>query len=439
MLPKLNAQQMAFIDLFCGIGGMRLGLERVCKEMGIDCSCVGSYDFKPYAAKIYQDNFGDVVDTRDVCTIPSEEIPECDVLLAGFPCQSFSQAGKRDGFKDVKRGNLFFQVMRFVDRSRPRLILLENVEGIVKHDKGRTIATIRREIIDRGYSFRYTLVNAADVGVPQSRTRIFIVAQRGEQHLTDAPIPLSGTTGSEVRLKDILDTTDTHSNVPRWFLDSIERLMEEKGDDEFDLQGMSFKDKRGGPQNIHSWDLGMYGKVSQLDKVILDRLLLERRKKKWATLKNMAWMDGIPLTLADISSFCPDIGMELLEERLEKLVAQKYIKKDIPKDIVDGKRQRMDPSLVGYNVNKGKLSFPITKVLHPDEFAPTLTATDSMRLGVFLPDSRTLRHLNLGELKAICGFPRDFKVEGVTKEQQFDLFGNMVCPPMVTIVLKSVF
>jgi DNA (cytosine-5)-methyltransferase 1 len=162
----------------------------------------------------------------------------------------------------------------------------------------------------------------------------------------------------------------------------------------------------------------------------MNTLLLERRKKKWAAEKKIKWMDGIPLSFVDIQTF---LNYDGLQEDLDDLVAKKYLTLEYPKDVVDGKRIQNENLAIGYNIAKGKLSFPISKILHPDELAPTLTATDSSKLAVLV--GNTVRQLNEKELKRLCGFPEHFSLpNGVNK---YDLFGNMVCPPVVTGILEA--
>jgi DNA (cytosine-5)-methyltransferase 1 len=141
-------------------------------------------------------------------------------------------------------------------------------------------------------------------------------------------------------------------------------------------------------------------------------------------------MDGIPLSFEDIQTF---LNYDELQQDLDELVAKKYITLEYPKDLVDGKRVPNESLTIGYNIAKGKLSFPISKILHPDELSPTLTATDSSKLAVLV--GNTVRQLNLKELKRLCGFPEEFSLpHGVNK---YDLFGNMVCPPVVTEILEA--
>lgn len=159
---------MKFISLFAGIGGFDLALERAGHQ------CVYANDFDKYASKIYEKNFQHPIDTRDIKVVDANEIPEHDILVGGFPCQSFSIAGKRRGFTDT-RGTLFFEIARIIDKKRPRLFILENVKGLLSHDEGRTLRTIIDTLDELGYDLQWQVLNSKDFGVPQNRERIYIV------------------------------------------------------------------------------------------------------------------------------------------------------------------------------------------------------------------------------------------------------------------------
>lgn len=161
---------LKFIDLFAGIGGIRIPFD----EMGYECVFSSEWDEK--ACDTYEANFG----TRpagDITKIPAEVIPSHDILLAGFPCQAFSIMGKMQGFKDT-RGTMFFEVARILDYHKPEAILLENVKQLVSHDHGNTFAVIRKTLHDLGYHIQWKVLNALDFGVPQKRERIIIVGFR---------------------------------------------------------------------------------------------------------------------------------------------------------------------------------------------------------------------------------------------------------------------
>lgn len=160
---KNEDKQIKFIDLFAGLGGFRIALENNGGE------CVFSSEIDKYARETYKNNFGEEP-SGDIIQIKSEEIPNHDILCAGFPCQPFSIAGKRLGFEDV-RGTLFFEVARIIKDKRPRGFILENVAGIVSHDEGRTLETIMNILEELDYSFVWKLMNAKNHGVPQNRNR----------------------------------------------------------------------------------------------------------------------------------------------------------------------------------------------------------------------------------------------------------------------------
>lgn len=157
-----------FIDLFAGIGGMRLAFE---STGGV---CVFSSEWDKYAQKTYQANFGEIP-YGDITKISEKNIPKFDVLLAGFPCQPFSSIGKREGFKHETQGTLFYDVARIIDFHKPKAFLLENVAGLLTHDDGRTFTTIISVLTSIGYALEYKILDSSDFGVPQKRERIYIV------------------------------------------------------------------------------------------------------------------------------------------------------------------------------------------------------------------------------------------------------------------------
>jgi len=159
---------MRFYDLFAGIGGFRLGLERNGHE------CVGSCEIDKYARKIYGKNFGHEPEYKDVRDIDPKDIQDFDILCAGFPCQSFSIVGNRMGFED-KRGNLFFEIIRLAKEKRPSILLLENVKGLLSHEKGETFRIMLQTLDECGYDVSWQLLNSRYF-VPQSRERVYIIA-----------------------------------------------------------------------------------------------------------------------------------------------------------------------------------------------------------------------------------------------------------------------
>lgn len=161
-----------FIDLFAGTGGIRLPFDE------IGGKCVLSSEWDKFAQKTYAANFGEVPH-GDITKIKPEDIPSFDLLTAGFPCQPFSNAGLKKGFEDT-RGTLFFNIAQIVNYHMPKVVFLENVKGLLSHNKGDTFTTIKRVLEEMGYSVHYKVHNAKDFGVPQNRQRIYIVAIRDD-------------------------------------------------------------------------------------------------------------------------------------------------------------------------------------------------------------------------------------------------------------------
>lgn len=163
-------RKLKSIDLFAGIGGIRAGFEHLCKT-------IYANDFDKAAALTYETNFGpiDTTDVREVVKRLKDKIRSFDVLLAGFPCQAFSIAGRRKGFADA-RGTLFFEIEKILAEYKPRAFLLENVRNLETHDGSNTFKTIYKVLTDKlGYDVHYKILNAKNYGVPQNRPRIYIV------------------------------------------------------------------------------------------------------------------------------------------------------------------------------------------------------------------------------------------------------------------------
>jgi len=416
----LKKKHIRFVDFFAGIGGFRYGINAF-QELHPEYTfeCIKTVDIKKGALDTYNLNFNENNHPTDICTVGN--IPKFELLCAGFPCQPFSSAGKKEGFSDEKRGNLIYEVIRICQESTPEYLILENVSNIEKLEKGNILKKIINEFENIGYMMQYKTINSKDVGLAQDRERTFIIGFRS----TERKIIIMPPTKYQT-VNDIIDANDTITNIPTEFLNMLLKR------DPSLLYGMSIKDKRGGKNNIHSWDIEYYGETSQSQRNLLNQILKERRKKKWAEIKGIVWMDGMPLTTDEIKTF---IDYKELEYDLNYLTNQGYLKVEYPKDLVDGKREYKDTCEQGYNICKGKLSFPISKILDPSKTSPTLTATDASKLAIYT--GTTIRRLNKKELIRLCGFPESITLpESV---DMYDLFGNMVCPPIITEILKSIF
>lgn len=193
------------IDLFAGIGGIRLGFE---KAFGQNIETVYVSEWDEYAQKTYRANFDDSFEVAgDITQEKEQDIPAFDICLAGFPCQAFSLAGKRMGFDDdykgMCRGTLFQDVVRICEYHRPKVIFCENVKGLAMHDKGRTFEVIKRAFEQIGYSVYTEILNSKDFGVPQNRERIYIVAFRKDIDRGNFRFPEG--TDPDTKIKDILE------------------------------------------------------------------------------------------------------------------------------------------------------------------------------------------------------------------------------------------
>lgn len=226
---------MKFLDLFAGIGGFRLGLESAGHE------CVGFCEIDKFARKSYKaiyDTEGEI-ELHDITQVTNEEWRNfrgtVDIICGGFPCQAFSIAGKRKGFLDETRGTLFFEIARAAKEIQPPLLFLENVKGLLSHDKGRTFRTILSTLDELGYDAEWQILNSKDFGVPQNRERVFIIGhlrgaggrpvfpifgQNGTTNQADSNVMIiddQGRKNKKISPKHIVPTlrAQSHGNDPK--------------------------------------------------------------------------------------------------------------------------------------------------------------------------------------------------------------------------------
>lgn len=196
-IKKINdsLNEYSFIDLFAGIGGFHIALS------SFGAKCVFSSEWDDEAQQVYENNFG-IKPFGDITKIDEKMIPSHDILCGGFPCQAFSISGKQRGFEDT-RGTLFFDISRIISFHKPKVVFLENVKNLAKHDKGKTLNTIVRTLENLGYDVNFKVLNASDYGLPQNRERIFIVCFRKDLNIKNFlyPKPIKGKTS----LYDIIE------------------------------------------------------------------------------------------------------------------------------------------------------------------------------------------------------------------------------------------
>ena len=233
------------IDLFAGIGGIRLGFEQA---FGNTFKTVFVSEWDEYARKTYKANFADDFDIQgDITRIAETDVPPFDICLAGFPCQAFSLAGQRKGFSDdykgMSRGTLFFDVARICALHKPKVILCENVKGLTIHDKGRTFGIIKGALEQLGYAVHAKVLNSRDYGVPQNRERIYIAAFRRD--LDSAGFTFPAPTDSAKRIKDIIEE---HPVSAKYYLSKtyVETLRRHRARHEAKGNGFGYE--------IRAWD-----------------------------------------------------------------------------------------------------------------------------------------------------------------------------------------
>lgn len=202
---RRSMEKYTSIDLFAGIGGIRLGFDQA---FGENIKTVFVSEWDEFAQKTYKANFRDDFEIAgDITKINEADVPDFDICLAGFPCQAFSLAGQRKGFKDdykgMSRGTLFFDVARICEKKQPKVIFCENVKGLTIHDKGRTFNIIKNTLKEIGYTPFEHVLNSKDFGVPQNRERIYIVAFRN--NIAPEHFAFPTASDSTKRIRDILE------------------------------------------------------------------------------------------------------------------------------------------------------------------------------------------------------------------------------------------
>jgi DNA (cytosine-5)-methyltransferase 1 len=202
-VDRKNIEGLNYIDLFCGIGGFHLAMD------SFYANCLFASDWDQHAREVYSQNFN-LLPSGDITQIDEKSVPAHDILCAGFPCQAFSVSGKQRGFEDI-RGTLFFDIARIANHQQPKILLLENVANLEKHDNGRTLRTILFTLDNIGYNTFYKVLNASDFGIPQIRKRIYFVAFRRDLNIThfEFPKPLHKL----VKLYDFLEQDATNHEL----------------------------------------------------------------------------------------------------------------------------------------------------------------------------------------------------------------------------------
>lgn len=411
-----------YVDLFAGIGGIRIAASNALTKNKLASECVLSSEIDEKACETYRLNFGETPsgDIRKILDIPS-----FDLLLGGFPCQPFSYAGKRKGFGDT-RGTLFFEIERILRNNQPKAFLLENVRGLYSHDSGRTFKTIIEKLHSLGYGTYDLLLNSSDFGVPQNRVRLYILGIKdsipkmslktnlgppdSHEFKTRLSQPSLFEVDCSTQKKTVRDVLQNSVSQKYYCSQVFEQQLLEVSSGELEkLHGYRLIDYRGG-DSIHSWELGMKGKCSSSEIKFMNQLIANRRKPVFGKEQ-----DGKKLTLEQIKSFYKE---DDIEDVVGGLVSKGYLKED------NGK----------YNPVCGNMSFEVFKFLDPDSISITLTSSDCNRLGV-IQDGHA-RRITPRECARLQGFPDSFIVNPVDR-CAYKQFGNSVSVPVIEAVLDD--
>ena len=181
---------MKYFSMFTGVGGFELGI-------GNKAECIGFSEINKYANQLLAKRFPNIPNFGDCTKIEADKLPDFDMLCGGFPCQSFSIAGKRRGFQDT-RGTMFFHIARILEVKRPKIVWLENVKGLLNHDKGETFKVIIQTLSELGYDVQWMVLNSKFFGVPQNRERVFIIGSlRGTSRQEILPLGRNDTEVNE--------------------------------------------------------------------------------------------------------------------------------------------------------------------------------------------------------------------------------------------------
>lgn len=409
-----------FIDLFAGTGGIRLGFEQACKKFDLETECVFSSEIDKNACESYELNFGHNP-FSDITKV--DELPPFDFMLAGFPCQSFSYAGKRRGFGDT-RGTLFFEVERLLSKYKPKGFLLENVRGLTTHDEGRTFETIINILKNLGYSVNYVLLNSSNFGVPQNRVRIYILGILEDEIKTKLQSDVGAADSHNFKIQNEQFSLFSEPKVIRVVKDILEKEFPVKyecskdfveklklvvGNDLSKLHGYRLIDYRGG-QAIHSWELGIKGVCKKEEIEFLNLLIGNRRKKTFGTHQ-----DGKSLTKEQIKTFYKGNDLDSI---LVSLVKKGYLSINEDK----------------YNPVAGNMSFEVFKFLDPESISITLTASDTNRLGVV--QNGKARKLTPRECARLQGFPDTYRLLD-NDNAVYKQMGNAVAVPVIEAVITD--
>lgn len=383
-----------FMDTFAGMGGLRIGVETALKEQGYNPICVKTSEIKSAAlttlATIYPD---EEFNYTDITQVKTEDIPKIDGLIGGFPCQTFSYAGKRMGLDDT-RGTLFYELARIMKDKQPQWAIFENVKGLLTHDGGKTFETILHTFYSLGYHVSFQVMDAKYYGVANSRPRVFIVCHRDTE--IQMRIPVQQTIPFS-RIKETLPPEES---------DYTRKLLA-KYTPEY-LRGKKVTDKAKSKNIIHTWEFEARGPVNGTQIKIMEHLRDQYINGKGSKGSNYEVL----------SSHFGDIKADI-----EDLLTKRYIQYKEKED--------------EYRVLAGELSGHFTRFVDPSKPLPTLVATSLPHMGVV--EDTGIRKVSLQEATRALGFPEGYKLpDTISETWAYDLLGNTVAPPVVKLIMDEI-
>lgn len=425
-----SIKKIKHLDLFSGMGGFSISLEKVAKKHNCEYECIAFSDIKLAARKALANNFPDIKNIGDITKVVPENIKQYDILTAGFPCQPFSAAGVRGGFNDhMGRGEMFFYVANILQKTKPQYFILENVSGLIKHDNGKTLKTILETLTSIGYIIDYHLYNSFDFGLPQKRERVFIYGYRKDENSDtnlQLQVKLDAIKNHKLKteliekkyFKDIFDSDDKNPNNKLYsktkqkkIAQFVERLMKHVDENNVYLDNVRIKDHHVIQNNsshknkyLLSWNIGVFGETTQEEKDLLMLLSKEGNNKK-NNIYNINRKETIPLTVNQIHD-------EVYEH--------------------------------GYAVLTNKMRYDYYHYLETDNKAtsvlPTITATDVHKIGVVFTDEngkKNVRQLNEKELLRSLGYSDNYNLDNIKHTEVFDLIGNSIPLPVAEYIAEK--
>jgi len=403
-----------YVSLFSGIGGFETALNR------LGGKCVMASEIDKHANKAYEILYG-MPTTGDVTKIAVEDVPDHDLLTAGFPCQSFSIAGKRLGFEDT-RGTLFFEIARIAKEKRPKVLLLENVKGLIGHNKGNTIETIVRVLNDIGYTVDFQVLNSKYFGVPQNRERVFFVCVRDDL-IDREPWRIEGTNvvaKAKKRLSQIDGIKTFNFDWPEQteVTTRLRDILEDNVDEKYYLseeKTAKLVAQLESHQEIDSDGLQMLGKIEGINGH-------EQRKKVYS-------VNGVSPTPSGLG-IGGNTEPKIAEEQIYSWEDEFRIRRE---------EQEVRPVLTPDRIEKRQNG---RRFKDSDEPAFTLTAQDRHGVAMGKKPRYRIRKLTPLECFRLQGFPDEYyfklKQAGISNSQLYKMAGNAVTVNVVQVVTKTI-